>query len=359
MLGVEAMALYRYVPGREQLLDAVVERIVDGMASDPEVPERPEHGWQDYLQRLAHGIRRVALAHPKAFPLVASRPAEAPWLRPPLRSLRWVESFLDGLAYEGFSDAAGVEAYRAFTSFLLGHLLLEVAAHGADLGPLDVVEEDVDKASPPTRTYGGCEIPCARTTPRPSSRTLWRTCCNDWRSSALRTDRADCARQVGRGRRPTGPEGWVARAPPRTPTHAAAALSEKPRRYSKTLHGPRWPCHATHRGANTAGSGCVSHVPVERRRSRRGSPPATSPVRVRLGRRRPSLRLVPRRLGTVSLSAEAPHRWGVTHPSVGRRAAPPPHPHTERSHHGGDARDRTEPSAARRTARSRRTASPR
>lgn len=149
MLGVEAMALYRYVPGREQLLDAVVERIVDGMASDPDVPARPDYGWQDYLQRLAHGIRRVALAHPKAFPLVASRPAEAPWLRPPLRSLRWVESFLDGLAHEGFSDAACVEAYRAFTSFLLGHLLLEVAALGADLGPLDVVEEDADETLAP------------------------------------------------------------------------------------------------------------------------------------------------------------------------------------------------------------------
>ncbi len=149
MLGVEAMALYRYVPGREQLLDAVVERIVDDMANDPDVLDRPEHGWQDYLQRLAHGVRRVALTHPKAFPLVASRPAEAPWLRPPLRSLRWVEAFLDGLGHEGFSDIAAVEAYRAFTSFLLGHLLLEVAALGADLGPLDVVEEDVDKTLAP------------------------------------------------------------------------------------------------------------------------------------------------------------------------------------------------------------------
>jgi len=141
MLGVEAMALYRYVPGREQLLDAVVERIVDEMADDPDVLDQPQHGWQDYLQRLAHGIRRVALTHPKAFPLVASRPAEAPWLRPPLRSLRWVEDFLDALGHEGFSDVAAVESYRAFTSFLLGHLLLEVAALGADLGPLDVVEE--------------------------------------------------------------------------------------------------------------------------------------------------------------------------------------------------------------------------
>lgn len=149
MLGVEAMALYRYVPGREQLLDAVVERIVDGMAGDPDVPEGPDYGWQDYLQRLAHGIRRGALAHPKAFPLVASRPAEAPWLRPPLRSLRWVESFLEGLTHEGFSDAACAEAYRAFTSFLLGHLLLEAAALGADLGPLDVVEEDAKETLAP------------------------------------------------------------------------------------------------------------------------------------------------------------------------------------------------------------------
>lgn len=149
LLGVEAMSLYRYVPGREELLDAVVERIVNEMAADPDVLDRPEHGWQDYLQRLAHGIRRVALSHPKAFPLVASRPAEAPWLRPPLRSLHWVESFLDGLTAEGFSDTAVVEAYRAFTSFLLGHLLLEVASLGADLGPLDVVDEEADNSLAP------------------------------------------------------------------------------------------------------------------------------------------------------------------------------------------------------------------
>jgi AcrR family transcriptional regulator len=141
-LGVEAMSLYRYVPGREDLLDAVVEHIIDEMRADDDVIDAPRDGWQDFLQRLAHGIRRVALRHPKCFPLVASRPAEAPWLRPPLRSLDWVETFLQGLEKEGFDDAATVGAYRAFTSFLLGHLLLEVAAHGADVGPLDVVETD-------------------------------------------------------------------------------------------------------------------------------------------------------------------------------------------------------------------------
>ncbi len=141
-LGVEAMSLYRYVPGRETLLDAVVESITAQLEADPEIHHEPRHGWEDFLVRLAHGVRRVALAHPKAFPLIASRPLEAPWLRPPLRSLTWVERFLVGLRQEGFDDASAVGAYRAFTSFLLGHLLLEVASRGADVGPLDVLEED-------------------------------------------------------------------------------------------------------------------------------------------------------------------------------------------------------------------------
>ncbi|MEP6666165.1 MAG: TetR/AcrR family transcriptional regulator C-terminal domain-containing protein [Nocardioidaceae bacterium] len=146
MLGVEAMSLYRYVPGREDLLDAVVATMIDEMHADEDILRVPRDGWQDFLQRLAHGVRRIALAHPVAFPLVASRPPEAPWLRPPLRNLSWVEAFLSGLTQEGFSDAAAVATYRAFTSFLLGHLLLEVSSHGADVGPLDVLDEEAGEA---------------------------------------------------------------------------------------------------------------------------------------------------------------------------------------------------------------------
>ena len=140
-LGVEAMSLYRYVPGKEDLLDAVVDALIGDLREDPDVLAEPRAGWQDFLQRLAHGVRRVALAHPVAFPLVASRPPEAPWLRPPLRSLDWVETFLSALVEDGFTDDGAVAAYRAFTSFLLGHLLLEVAGLGADLGPLDVLDD--------------------------------------------------------------------------------------------------------------------------------------------------------------------------------------------------------------------------
>jgi AcrR family transcriptional regulator len=140
-LGVEAMALYRHVPGREALLDGVVETVVDELYGDPDVHLEAQGGWVDYLQRLAHGLRRIALAHPEVFPLVATRPPAAPWIRPPLRSLRWIESLLQVMTSAGFSDEAAAAVYRAFSSFLLGHLLLEVSGMGVETGPVE--EPDV------------------------------------------------------------------------------------------------------------------------------------------------------------------------------------------------------------------------
>ena len=136
-LGVEAMSLYRYVPGRDDLLDGVVDAVVDELFGDEDVFFEPRFGWQDYLQRLAHGVRRIALAHPALFPLVATRPPAAPWVRPPLRSLRWVESLLRALHTNGFTSVQAVVAYRAYTSFLLGHLLLEVAQRGIAMNAID------------------------------------------------------------------------------------------------------------------------------------------------------------------------------------------------------------------------------
>ena len=127
-LGVRSMSLYRYVQDRDELFNAVVERIVNELADDPEVQLRPVDGWRPYLAGMAHGVRRYARAHPHAFPLVATRPPAAPWVNPPLRSLRWVEAMLTGLAREGFSDEQVLFTYRTFNSFLLGYLLLETSA---------------------------------------------------------------------------------------------------------------------------------------------------------------------------------------------------------------------------------------
>lgn len=134
-LGVEAMALYRYVSGREELLESVIDHLLSGVSE--RVEKLQFSSWQGYLQAMAHEMRQMALDHPAAFPLAASRHPAAPWLRPPLRSISLVEHFLATLADAGFDDTAAVDAYKLFTTFLVGSLLLEIAAHGSDISATD------------------------------------------------------------------------------------------------------------------------------------------------------------------------------------------------------------------------------
>ena len=141
-LGVEAMALYRHVTGREDLLEAVVAELLDGVTDG--LDSQLIGSWQGYLQTLAHAVRGIALEHPSVFPLVATRHPAAPWLRPPLRSLKLVEDFLAVLSSHGMADEQVVQVYRAFSSFLLGILLLEAAQRGAETSP---VEEPLDEES--------------------------------------------------------------------------------------------------------------------------------------------------------------------------------------------------------------------
>ncbi len=145
-LGVEAMSLYRYVNGREDLLEGMVDHLVATITVDPADQLQPAGGWQALLQWMAHSVRALALAHPNVFPLIATRHPAAPWLRPPLRSLRVVQEFLDALLSRGFTEQQAVRAYRSFTSFLLGYLLLEVATLGAETSP---VEEPLDEGDAP------------------------------------------------------------------------------------------------------------------------------------------------------------------------------------------------------------------
>jgi AcrR family transcriptional regulator len=152
-LGVEAMSLYKHVSGRDNLLDTVVEALLDDLYSSPDVQLDAADGWQDYLRRVAFGVRGVALEHPQVFPLVATRPPTAPWIRPPLRSLAWIEAFLYALRTQGFGEQQAVDAYKAFTSFLLGHLLLEVAGLQVAIGPDETSRLDDSNVRTDLRGY--------------------------------------------------------------------------------------------------------------------------------------------------------------------------------------------------------------
>lgn len=149
-LGVEAMALYRYFPNRDALLDAMVDHVVTAMSADPDKVLESRASWPSYLSEIAKRVRRIALEHPKLFPLVASQPTAAPWIRPPIRSLDWVESFMCGLHRFDINDADAVTIYRSFTSYLLGSLLLDIAWDVSDLMDDDLSDEQKSKTKPIT-----------------------------------------------------------------------------------------------------------------------------------------------------------------------------------------------------------------
>lgn len=173
-LGVKAMSLYKHYATRDELLDAVVDLIVEELDADPQVRKDAPDGWRDYLSRLAHGVRSYAVAHPHAFPLVATRPAQAPWVNPPLRSLAWIENLLATLEGEGFDEDQLVFAYRSFNSFLLGYLLMETGARtlkdpqpgDGSYSPDGASDPDpVPGGLAPTRTDGETEAIASAATP--------------------------------------------------------------------------------------------------------------------------------------------------------------------------------------------------
>ncbi|MFF7990886.1 TetR/AcrR family transcriptional regulator [Kitasatospora xanthocidica] len=142
-LGVESMALYRYTPGKEALLDGLTEayftevndRLRTSAANDPRGPERrrPERRssdrrrpeWRLELRRIARAFAAVAHAHPEILPLVATRPLSVPVARRPAPVLELTEHILAVLGRAGFDDATALTVYRTFVAWNLGCLLVD------------------------------------------------------------------------------------------------------------------------------------------------------------------------------------------------------------------------------------------
>jgi AcrR family transcriptional regulator len=121
-LGVDAMTVYRYVESREDLLDGIVAAALAELNVEP----TRSGDWQQHLREYAYGFRRLALAHREAFPLILTRPLASPLACRPLGSLRAIEALLDLFIQAGFDERSALYAYRAFSGFLFGHLLMEL-----------------------------------------------------------------------------------------------------------------------------------------------------------------------------------------------------------------------------------------
>lgn len=127
-MGVKAMALYRYIGGREALLDAMVAATMDQLHRTMAPNTCTSTTGPAYLQTTAHDVRNLALTHPWLIRLMVLRPPPARWLSRPLDSLACTETFLEALDLRGFQLTCSISTYRGFCAFLLAHLLIEVSA---------------------------------------------------------------------------------------------------------------------------------------------------------------------------------------------------------------------------------------
>jgi AcrR family transcriptional regulator len=123
-LGVEAMSLYRHLPSRRALLDAVA----DGLAAEIE-PHDASGDWADALRALAGELRAVARRHPGAFILVGGRVLGTPG------SLAPVEAALASLRREGFTPARAISALRLVLVYARGYAQSELAGFGVEVPP--------------------------------------------------------------------------------------------------------------------------------------------------------------------------------------------------------------------------------
>ncbi len=73
-LGVGTMSLYRYVPGKAELLDVMIDRV----AGEASWPEYVPGGWRARLERVARENRRLYERHPWLLQVFTGRPPLGP-----------------------------------------------------------------------------------------------------------------------------------------------------------------------------------------------------------------------------------------------------------------------------------------
>ena len=116
-LGVEAMSIYKHLPDKGAVLDAMIATAIGEMRLD-QLPAR----WDDRIRLLGAELRRVALAHPHLFARMATRiPAG-------IDSTRHVEVLLGALHDADLTPDRVTRHFWTCVAYTMGALLAETAA---------------------------------------------------------------------------------------------------------------------------------------------------------------------------------------------------------------------------------------
>ncbi|MFJ2851252.1 TetR/AcrR family transcriptional regulator [Streptomyces rubiginosohelvolus] len=118
-LGVQAGALYRYFATKQDLLTAMAERMVGGVA---DAGPAGDGDWSESVACLARALRTALLAHRDGARVFAGTHSTGP------NTLGFSDSFVGVLREAGFSDDEAAQALYAVANFTVGHTLEEQAA---------------------------------------------------------------------------------------------------------------------------------------------------------------------------------------------------------------------------------------
>jgi AcrR family transcriptional regulator len=113
--GVTAMALYRHVANKEDLVDLVAKHALSGL---PE-PD-PTRDWRREMLKFFMAAHAVLVEHPAVAHIMAQRPLAGE------RATALADRALATLVAAGFDDDLAVEAFIAFGSYTLGGSLYQV-----------------------------------------------------------------------------------------------------------------------------------------------------------------------------------------------------------------------------------------
>tara|TARA_R100001129_G_scaffold25196_4_gene16564 strand:+ start:9988 stop:10650 length:663 start_codon:yes stop_codon:yes gene_type:complete len=114
-LGVEAMSLYYHVSSKDELVDAVVDRLVQKIE-----PPAPSGDWKADIRTIAADFRAVAVRSPNVATILLSRQVFTTGV------LSLTDAVLAALQQAGLDTERSVYAARAILSYVMGALLREV-----------------------------------------------------------------------------------------------------------------------------------------------------------------------------------------------------------------------------------------
>lgn len=117
-LGVSTMSTYHHVTDKDDLVEAIAERVMQSLARPA-----PDASWPDAVRTLAWSFRALTIEHPAVFRVLLGGPR-------PTALLRTADDVRALLERRGFGEDDSLLVFRTFIRYLMGSTLAELGGFG-------------------------------------------------------------------------------------------------------------------------------------------------------------------------------------------------------------------------------------